>query len=89
MNNTPEDLEQLRVACRRPDFSHVSYRRWCGVDQLYVYVADPASPSGCSYLTGCTDDEAARAVLIEEGKQAQAGGQQGHAACVAGMRGGA
>lgn len=87
MDNTPEDLEQLRAALRRPDFSHVSYRRWCGVDQLYVYITDRDSPSGCAYLTGCTDTEAARVVLVEEGKQAQAGGQQGYGACVAAMRG--
>lgn len=70
------NLEFLRAALQRPDFSHVSYRTWCGHDLLCVYVVVAASPTNCTLLDGFSDTDETRAVLAECGKRAQAGGQR-------------
>lgn len=75
------DLEALRMALRRPDFSHVSYSRWCGVDLLHAYRRAPESPSGCEHVAGFRDTPASQQVLADESKRAQAPGQMGIAAC--------
>jgi hypothetical protein len=75
----PGTLEALRAALRRPDFSHVSYRSWCGQDLLFLYRRAPESPSHCELIEGgCRDTPEARRVIAEEGRRVQAGGQQGH-----------
>ncbi len=76
---TTADIEKLREMVRRSDFSHVSYRSWCGADLIHVYRREPASPSHCELVWGCYDTPEVRAVIADEGKlQPQAGGQMGN-----------
>lgn len=54
----------LRVAVRRPDYSHTISRSWDGIDVLDVYRVEPESPSGCEKSSPET-----RAILADEGKR--------------------
>lgn len=71
----PVNVDELRAHLRRSDFSHVSYRSWCGQDLLWIYRREPKSPTHCEVMFGCEDTPETRRILAEEGKRAQAGGQ--------------
>ena len=77
MSEEQEALAKFEEAIQRPDFSHVSYRRWCGVDLLYAYQRDSTSPSGVRLMTSCKDNAESQAILAKYSKRAQAGGQMG------------
>lgn len=77
-----DDLDKLRALLRAHDYSHTSYRSWCGVDQLHVYRIDHTSPTQCWLAWTFGDSAMTRAVLAEEDKRAQAGGQRGNARTV-------
>lgn len=69
---------EVRALVRGPDFSHVSYRSWCGVDLLHFYRRAPESPSHCELIGSCGDTPEMRALIAAEGKRApQRGGQMG------------
>jgi hypothetical protein len=51
------DREEFIAALESPKFSHVSVRRWCGL-QAYVYHHDGDSPSGVTLAGGLPLDEA-------------------------------
>lgn len=84
----PEQCRILRkvIADLGDSYSHISYRSWCGRNQLHVYARRTDSPSGCLLAATVEDSEATQAILVELGKRAQQGGLMGEQACRAGMR---
>jgi hypothetical protein len=87
-HTAPSDRTRLTEVLTRADFSHFSYRSWCGQNLIYAYKRDPGSPSGCMLIDSFPDCDEIRAIISNAGKGVQAGGQMGHAACAAGMTGG-
>lgn len=63
------------AALESPKFSHVSVRRWCGL-QAYIYHHDAGSPSGVT-LAGGLPLEEAEAILAARNVPAHLGPQRG------------
>lgn len=85
--NEAADLDAFRVLISRDDFSHVSYRSWCGVNFLHVYIRKQESPSGCWLIGSVIDNDDARTILASAGRGAQQGGLMGEGACRNQIRG--
>lgn len=73
-------LAAFRVALQHPAFSHVAFRRLCGVLIYWVYNVDTASPSGVRFagvaVDVCTESDN---IIRELGKAVQRGGLSGNA----------
>ena len=81
------DLDRFEGYLVHPEFSHVSWRPWCGVVMLYAYRRDTTSPSGVVLLGGIQESQEVADLMNKHGKGAQMGGQMGEMACRRGMTG--
>lgn len=69
------EREEFIAALDHAKFSHVSIRRWCGL-QAYVYHHDATSPSGV-VLAGGLPEEEARPILTARAQASYFGPQRG------------
>jgi hypothetical protein len=78
-----EKLEQFKRALAHPDFSHVSYRHWCGQLIYWVYFRDINSPSGVKFSgTAINECSEASTIMRELDKPLYRGGQRGNASLI-------